>query len=188
MTVAYDYGMYDNLTQAEINELAAISNNRTFRALIRRHDILRAKLHKTKEFKGLSYYQVMRTTVVLMATHLEKQVPACHSLRVRAIVAGYLRTILDKMEYNVNFYQWRFVNLIKAFPNMSDAELAKYCIVNKISIADNQEHNCDINYLIKIFQDTRQYMNFKLLPATAPIAQRESMYAARWLEIYERQK
>lgn len=188
LAVAYDYGMGDNLTQDEINELAAISENRTFRTLIKRHDVLQAKKYGTKEFKGLSYYQVMRPTIVLMATHLEKQAAACRNLRVSAIIAGYVRTILDKMEYNINFYQWRFVNLIKAFPNMSDAALAKYCIVNKISMQDKLEHDCDVNYLIKIFQETRRCMNLTHVPATAPITQHESIYAARWLEIYERQK
>lgn len=187
VTTAYEYGMYDNLTQAEIDELAAISENITFRTLLKRHDMLQEKHSKTKASDRLPYYQLMRYNVVLMATHLEKQLATCRGLRVRAIVGGYLRTMLDKMEYHTNIYRWRFVNLIKAFPNLSDAELAKYCIANKIQITE-PEFNNNIDCLINILKGTRKGMKDSSSVATAPITIRESIYAARWLEIFERQK
>jgi len=188
LTIAYEYGMYDNLTQVEIEELAVISENITFRTLLKRYDTLQARIYETEELSNVPYYQIMRPTVVLIATYLEKQLATCRGLRVRAIVGGYLRTLLDKMEYHVNFYRWRFVNLIKAFPNLSDAELAKYCIANKIHIADDAEFDGDINWLINVLKDTRKGLHASYSAATAPITARESIYAARWIEIFERQK
>lgn len=184
--IVYDYGMYDNLTQAEIDELVAISENTTFCTLLKRHDVLQEKICKTKASDRVPYYQLMRPTVVLMATHLEKQLAACRGLRVRVIVAGYLRTILDKMEYHTNIYRWRFVNLIKAFPNLSDAELAKYCIANKIAFTADPKHDSD--WLVDMLESTRKGISASSSVATVPITIRESIYAARWIEIFERQK
>lgn len=187
LTIAYEYGMYNNLTQTEIDELATISENITFSTLLKRQDTLMEKISDIKRITKVPYYQLMRPTVVLMATHLEKQLATCRGLRVRAIVSAYLRTMLDKMEYHVNIYQWRFVNLIKAFPNLSDTELAKHCIENKIQITDDPESN-NIDWLIDILKNTRKCMGSLHSAATAPITLRENIYAARWLEIFERQK
>ena len=188
LTDSYSYGMFNNLTQAEIAELTVISENMTFRTLLKRHDMLQKKISNMKELKKVPYYQLMRSTVVLMVTHLEEQLATCRSLRVRAIVSGYLRTLLDKMEYHANFYQWRFVNLINAFPNLSDAELANHCIANKIHITDDPKFNNDIDRIINVLKYTREKMGDSSSVSTCPITQHESIYAARWLEIFERQK
>lgn len=190
MTTAYEYGMYDNLTQSEIDELAAISENRTFRTLTQREWDLKSQYYDDDENgrnRSLSYYQIMRPTVVLMATHLEKQLATCRNLRVRAIVGGYLQSMLDKMEYHSNILALRFVDLIKAHPNMSDAELAKLCVAHKIELfPDEPEKNSDIDHITTIMQDVRMNMNSWQKAGTSPITARESIYAARWLEIFER--
>lgn len=182
LLVAEELNMYDNITQSEIDELAQICTSPSFKALERRHNILKDRFYNTDSAKT-PYYQIMRPTIVFQVVDLENHMARCRNPRVQAILRVWLKTIQDKMEYCSNYYNPMYVNLIRAFPNLSDAQLAQYCIANKLSA--NPDIPNDTVALTEMLGDIRANMTSPTTLGSGPITDRERLYASRWLEIFE---
>ncbi len=183
LLVAEELNMYGNLTQSEIDELAQICTSPSFTALERRHNILKDRFYNTDSAKP-PYYQIMRPTIVFQVVDLENHMARCRNPRVQTILRVWLKTIQDKMEYCRNYYNQMYMNLIRAYPNLSDAQLAQYCIANKL-FANPYIPN-DAVALTKMLGKIRANMTSPTTLGSGPITDRESLYASRWLEIYER--
>lgn len=184
LIIAYEYKMYDNLTQSEIDELADICASPSFRAIDRRFQTL-TENQDAAEYRGMSYHQMMRPTIVFRVVDMERHLDRCRNFRVQAILRAWLRTVQDKLEYHSNYNRLMFAKLARAFPDMSPAELAAYYVANKMSILGDASRNRDISYMTRIFQAVHSDMQSPQARASAPITDRERLYASRWLEIFE---
>lgn len=185
--VAKDYKMLDTLSQAEIDELAMISEDPLLCALVRRQNAVRENM-RTGNFVPQSYNQMLRQTFIMQAVALDNLTQKCTQFRVRTIVGGWSKTLQDRLEFNINAPCQVLVQLIRMFPNWSRFELARYYVDNKLCAFDDPARDGDPVYIAEMLKYIQEYMKPPFNRGIAPVSERERIFAARWIEIYQRNK
>ncbi len=146
MKIVFSYDMYDGLTETEINELVAISQNQTFVTL-------------SKSFKNTFRHNgdiLFRHKSILLVTHISKILKSAIEPRVRMILQSFLRSILDELEFGTNYHRPTLTNFVTAHPDMTAQQLAQHFIQHKMSADDNQpEENENQEHMIRLFQDIK---------------------------------